>query len=86
MMFSEIIGQKNLAVSTECRVFLVKFFQIGGKTHQTSLLSAVPQAKGMAQFVDAQFDKSLEDHRQRGIGAVCITPGAELGDDCGLAV
>ncbi len=47
-MFLEKIGQKNLAIVAKCQVLLVKFFQVGGKTHQTALFPAVTQSKGMA--------------------------------------
>ncbi len=64
-MFLEKIGQKNLAIVAQSQVLLVQFFQVGGKTHQTTLFPAVSQSKGMAQFVNAQLDETFEDDCQR---------------------
>ena len=47
-MFLVKIGQKNLTIMAEGQILLVKLFQIGGKTHQTFLLPAVPQSECMA--------------------------------------
>jgi hypothetical protein len=85
-MFPEKIGQKNLAIMTQCQILLVKLFQIGGKPHQTSLFPAVPQPESMAQFVNAQLDQPFENHCQGRMRAVRVSPGPKRRNDRGRPV
>lgn len=54
-----IISQHDAAIITKLQILFVQLFQVGGKPHQATLLTAVGQAEGMPQFVQTQFEEAF---------------------------
>jgi hypothetical protein len=75
------IVQHDLAIRAQSQIFLVQFFQVGGKTHQTAFFPAMPKSEGMAQLVQAQLGEPVQKERMRRPHAVRVSPGAKYRDN-----